>query len=41
MREGRIVADGDRRELLTGSVLSEMFGTDVVLTEHEGFLHAW
>ena len=41
MRDGRVVADDGRQELLTSAVLSELFQTPVVLTEHEGFLHAW
>lgn len=41
MREGRIVADGARADLLTGPHLSSLFGTPVHLTEHEGFLNAW
>ena len=41
MREGRIVADGPRKELLTAERLSEVFGTRVHLTEHDGFYHAW
>ncbi len=41
MREGRILADGDRNELLTAAKLSELFGTQVHMAEHEGFFHAW
>ena len=41
MREGRIVADGHRCELLTESVLSGLFGLPVTLTERDGFVHAW
>ncbi len=41
MREGRIVADGRREELLTAPVLSELFRTEVRLAEHAGFYHAW
>ncbi len=41
MREGRIVADGPRAELLTAPTLSDLFQTPVHLTEHDGFLHAW
>ncbi len=37
MRDGRIVADGARQELLTEAALSELFRTDVRLTEHDGF----
>jgi iron complex transport system ATP-binding protein len=41
MKDGRIVADGPRRELLTEQRLSELFCTQVRMTEHEGFHHAW
>ena len=41
MREGRIVGDGPKRELLTAPVLSGLFGVDVTVVEREGFFHAW
>jgi len=41
MRNGRIVADGPREELLTAPALTDLFETDVHLTEHNGFYHAW
>jgi iron complex transport system ATP-binding protein len=41
MREGRIVADGSKEELLTASRLSELFNTEVQLSERDGFFHAW
>jgi iron complex transport system ATP-binding protein len=41
MRAGRIVADGAKAELLTGRVLSELFGAQVEVTERDGFFHAW
>ena len=41
MRDGRIVADGARAELLTAPALSELFETEVHLTELDGFYHAW
>ena len=41
MREGRIVADGDRQQLLTAPWMSELFGTAVQLGERDGFIHAW
>ena len=41
MREGRIVADGHRRELLTEPALSGLFGVPVTLGERDGWLHAW
>ena len=41
MREGRIVADGAKRDLLTADRLGELFGTTVEMTERDGFFHAW
>jgi iron complex transport system ATP-binding protein len=41
MRDGRIVADGLREELLTEERLSALFGTKVQLAERDGVLHAW
>jgi iron complex transport system ATP-binding protein len=41
MRDGRIVADGSKAELLTADKLSELFRTEVRLTEKDGFYHAW
>jgi iron complex transport system ATP-binding protein len=41
MRDGRIVADGTKEELLTGPVLSELFSTTVQVVERNGFFNAW
>lgn len=41
MRDGRIVADGLKGELLTASRLSDLFKTEVRLSERDGFFHAW
>jgi len=41
MRDGRIIADGTKKELLTAPVLSELFGARVEVTERDGFYHAW
>ncbi len=41
MRDGRIVQDGPRRDLLTEPILSDLFGTTVHLQEAEGIYHAW
>ena len=41
MREGRIVADGSKEELLTAERLSDLFKTEVQLSERDGFYHAW
>jgi iron complex transport system ATP-binding protein len=41
MRDGRILADGPKSDLLTAARLSDLFQTDVLLTERDGFYHAW
>jgi iron complex transport system ATP-binding protein len=41
MREGRIVEDGAKETLLTGDVLSELFGAKVEVKPREGYYHAW
>ncbi len=41
MREGRIVADGPRAELLTSSSLKDLFGVELMLAERDGLLHGW
>jgi iron complex transport system ATP-binding protein len=41
MKDGRIVADGPRSQLLTAQKLSDLFHVEVRLTEKDGFHHAW
>jgi iron complex transport system ATP-binding protein len=41
MREGRIVEDGSKEKLLTGPMLSGLFGVTVEVTPRDGFYHAW
>lgn len=41
MREGRIVADGEKRELLTEQRLTQLFDREITLTERDGFWNAW
>ena len=41
MRDGRIVEDGPKEQLLTGKVLSELFGVSVEVTPRDGFYHGW
>jgi iron complex transport system ATP-binding protein len=41
MRDGRIVADGPKTKLLTAANLSDLFKTEVNMTERDGFYHAW
>ncbi len=41
MRDGRVVADGPRKEVLTDRALSDLFSTQVSVSEQDGFLHAW
>ncbi|HEU5351978.1 MAG TPA: ATP-binding cassette domain-containing protein [Terracidiphilus sp.] len=41
MRAGRIVGDGPRDQMLTGSRLSELFQTPVRIGRDEEWLHSW
>jgi iron complex transport system ATP-binding protein len=41
LRNGRIMADGPKREVLTEQHLRELFGVPVRLQEHEGALHIY
>jgi iron complex transport system ATP-binding protein len=41
LREGRIIGDGPKAELLTAPTLSNLFQTEVHLTQKDGFHHAW
>ncbi len=40
MRDGRIVADGPKQQLLTAPILSDLFQIPITLTEKEGHYHA-
>ncbi len=41
MREGAVVADGPKRELLTVPRLREIFDVPLELIERDGYFHAW
>jgi iron complex transport system ATP-binding protein len=41
MRDGRIVADGEKGELLTEAKLGDLFGRPITLTERAGYWNAW
>ena len=41
MQHGRIVADGEKSELLTEERLGDLFSTEVRLERRDGFYHAW
>jgi iron complex transport system ATP-binding protein len=41
MRDGRIIADGSKEELLTAPKLSQLFGAEIHVTERDGFYNAW
>ena len=41
MRDGRIVANGEKRDLLTAERLTELFGREITLAERDGFWNAW
>lgn len=41
MREGRIVGDGPKENVLTEPALAELFGLPVTLTQRDGYYHLW
>lgn len=41
MKDGRIIADGPKAELLTAVRLNALFRTEVEITQRDGFYHAW
>ncbi len=41
MREGRVVADGKKSELLTAERLSGLFGREIEVSERDGWWSAW
>ena len=41
LRQGRVIADGDKHEILTEPRLSELFGRPVELARRDGYFHAW
>jgi len=41
MRDGRIVGDGTREDLLTAPKLSELFNTNVRIGRDDEWLHSW
>jgi iron complex transport system ATP-binding protein len=41
MREGRVIADGSKSELLTAERLSELFGRKIAMSERDGYWNAW
>lgn len=41
MHDGRIVADGSKRELLTASRLGDLFGGKIHVEERDGWFNAW
>lgn len=41
MRQGAILADGRKPEVLTGAALAGLFGLPVDLTQRDGYYHLW
>jgi iron complex transport system ATP-binding protein len=41
LREGRILADGGKQEILTAGHLSSLFGVPVCLVQHDGYFHLY
>ena len=41
MRDGRVVADGPKENVLTPAILSDVFGLPVDLARRDGYYHLW
>jgi iron complex transport system ATP-binding protein len=41
MKDGRIFADGPKREMITPGKLGELFGVPLELVERDGYWHSW
>ena len=41
LKQGRIIADGPKRDVLSEELLSEAYGTRIFLSEREGRFNAW
>lgn len=41
MRDGRVLADGPKTEILTAPRLREVFGIDVQIAQRDGHYHVW
>ncbi len=41
MREGRLVADGPKEEILNAETLQELFGVPISISQRDGFYLAW
>jgi iron complex transport system ATP-binding protein len=41
VKQGRVVADGPKNEILTGERLGRLFGLPVTLVERDGYYHLW
>lgn len=41
MRQGKIIADGQKEDILTPPLLSEAYGTHVYVDRHDGLYNAW
>jgi iron complex transport system ATP-binding protein len=41
MRDGRVVGDGGKRELLTGKILGGLFGGEIHVNERDEWFNAW
>ena len=41
LKNGRIVCDGPKEQVLTAEALTELFGTPVEIVERGGYYHLW
>jgi iron complex transport system ATP-binding protein len=41
MREGELIVDGAKQDLLTAERLRELFGLPLEVVQRDGFYHVW
>jgi iron complex transport system ATP-binding protein len=41
MRDGRVITDGCKEQVLTADQLSALFGLPVEISKHNGHYHLW
>jgi iron complex transport system ATP-binding protein len=41
LREGQVVRDGDKEQVLTAASLEDIFGVPVEVVRQDGYFHAW
>jgi iron complex transport system ATP-binding protein len=41
LKDGQVLLDGPKREILTSKRLSAVFGVELEVVERDGYYHAW